>query len=185
MEGWERIQYVINNEGLNKNSFSKAIGLNNNVTITRIINEKRNPSRNTCKKIVERFPKYNMGWLLTGEGDSLTSTYSNNKVTVNGNENVSNIGGQHINVSMPESGSLRGVGCFESLLCRSQKYKKFPSPCGVWVVSGTTGPRPTAHSFRPLAGCGLFRRGKVVDPRSSEQFPSPCGVWVVSRRNEK
>ena len=105
MEGWERIQYVINNEGLNKNSFSKAIGLNNNVTITRIINEKRNPSRNTCKKIVERFPKYNMGWLLTGEGDSLTSTYSNNKVTVNGNENVSNIGGQHINVSMPESGT--------------------------------------------------------------------------------
>ena len=84
-------------------------------------------------------------------------------------------------VSVP----LRGVGCFESLLCRSQKYKKFPSPCGVWVVSGTTGPRPTAHSFRPLAGCGLFRRGKVVDPRSSEQFPSPCGVWVVSRRNEK
>ena len=34
-------------------------------------------------------------------------------------------------VSVP----LRGVGCFESLLCRSQKYKKFPSPCGVWVVS--------------------------------------------------
>lgn len=107
MEGWERIQYVINNEGLNKNSFSKAIGLNNNVTITRIINEKRNPSRNTCKKIVERFPKYNMGWLLTGEGDSLTSTYSNNKVTVNGNENVSNIGGQHINVSMLESGTQK------------------------------------------------------------------------------
>ena len=107
MEGWERIQYVINNEGLNKNSFSKAIGLNNNVTITRIINEKRNPSRNTCKKIVERFPKYNMGWLLTGEGDSLTSTYSNNEVTVNGNENVSNIGGQHINVSMPESGTQK------------------------------------------------------------------------------
>lgn len=107
MEGWERIQYVINNEGLNKNSFSKAIGLNNNVTITRIINEKRNPSRNTCKKIVERFPKYNMGWLLTGEGDSLTSTYSNNKVTVNGNENVSNIEGQHINVSMPESGTQK------------------------------------------------------------------------------
>ena len=34
-------------------------------------------------------------------------------------------------------------------------------------------------SFRPLAGCGLFRicaRGARV----MTAFPSPCGVWVVS-----
>ena len=76
----------------------------------------------------------------------------------------------------------------------------FPSPCGVWVVSGracgSSGPR----SFRPLAGCGLFLRftaSKSVpcvsvplrgvgcfDMRIAMScalaFPSPCGVWVVS-----
>lgn len=50
MEGWERIKLIIEKEGLNKNSFSAAIGLNNNVTITRIINEHRSPSRSTCEK---------------------------------------------------------------------------------------------------------------------------------------
>lgn len=47
MEGWERIKLIIEKEGLNKNSFSAAIGLNNNVTITRIINEHRSPSIST------------------------------------------------------------------------------------------------------------------------------------------
>lgn len=63
-------------EGLNKNSFSKAIGISNNVTITRIINEKRSPSRSTCEKIVTAFPKYNLTWILTGEGNMLTDATS-------------------------------------------------------------------------------------------------------------
>ena len=65
MKPWERIQKIMDEEGLNKNSFSKAIGISNNVTITRIINEKRSPSRSTCEKIVSAFPKYNLAWMLT------------------------------------------------------------------------------------------------------------------------
>lgn len=76
MEAWERIQKIMNEEGLNKNSFSKAIGISNNVTITRIINEKRSPSRSTCEKIVTAFPKYNLTWILTGEGNMLTDATS-------------------------------------------------------------------------------------------------------------
>lgn len=72
MESWERVKYIMDNEGLNKNSFSSAIGSSNNVTITRIINEQRKPSRSTCEKIVNAFPKYSLNWLLTGEGDMLT-----------------------------------------------------------------------------------------------------------------
>lgn len=68
MEAWERIEFIIEREGLNKNSFSKAIGISNNVTITRIINEHRTPSRSTCEKIVSAFPLYNLEWLLTGKG---------------------------------------------------------------------------------------------------------------------
>lgn len=76
MEAWERIQKIMDNEGLNKNSFSKAIGISNNVTITRIINEKRSPSRSTCEKIVSAFPKYSLTWILTGEGNMLTDITS-------------------------------------------------------------------------------------------------------------
>lgn len=71
MEAWQRIQLVMEKEGLNKNSFSKAIGLSNNVTITRIINEQRTPSRTTCEKVVKAFPQYSLDWLLTGSGDMM------------------------------------------------------------------------------------------------------------------
>lgn len=55
-------------EGYNKNSFSTAIGMGNNVTITRIINEQRKPSASTCAKIAQRFPQYNPEWILNGTG---------------------------------------------------------------------------------------------------------------------
>lgn len=69
MEGWERVQYIMDKEGFNKNSFSTAIGISNNVTVTRIINEKRNPSQSTCRKITARFPQYSFDWLYANKGD--------------------------------------------------------------------------------------------------------------------
>ena len=71
MESWERIQYIMDKEKLNKNSFSAAIGINNNVTITRIINEKRTPSSSTLEKIHNAFPQYNLMWLKEGIGEIL------------------------------------------------------------------------------------------------------------------
>ena len=62
------------------------------------------------------------------------------------------------------------------------QFFAFPSPCGVWVVStrcsGTTSP---GTSFRPLAGCGLFPAGIRSSRCTRSRFPSPCGVWVVSQ----
>ncbi len=78
-------------------------------------------------------------------------------------------------VSVP----LRGVGCFRLryfihayLMCfrplagcglflissgGDTNAGWFPSPCGVWVVSGASGMVMGARGcFRPLAGCGLF-----------------------------
>ncbi|MFV0545697.1 MAG: helix-turn-helix transcriptional regulator [Bacteroides sp.] len=83
MESWERIEYIIKKEGLNKNSFSKAIGISNNVTITRIINERRAPSRATCEKIISAFPLYNLEWLLTGEGEMLKDKGSQIQLNTN------------------------------------------------------------------------------------------------------
>jgi transcriptional regulator with XRE-family HTH domain len=65
----ERIELLIKELGYNKNSFSKAIGLGNNVTIGRIINEKRDPSYEVLQKIVQTFGHtIDLKWLLTGEG---------------------------------------------------------------------------------------------------------------------
>ena len=89
MEGWERIKFIMEQEGLNKNSFSKEIGLSNNVTITRLINEQRKPQAATCQKIIDRFPQYSLNWLIHGEGEIYASpkTITENtsaKETVNG-----------------------------------------------------------------------------------------------------
>lgn len=112
MEGWERVQYIMEKEGFNKNSFSVTIGINNNVTITRIINEKRNPSRSTCEKIVSRFPHYNIEWLLEGKGDITNSNhstnYGHNLGSINGDNKSSytNVGNT-VSVTMPESGTQK------------------------------------------------------------------------------
>ena len=80
--------------------------------------------------------------------------------------------------------------------------RKFPSPCGVWVVSAMAKHSSVSEGFRPLAGCGLFRRCSACATHSMQSFrplagcglfpisdcmmgvlslfPSPCGVWVVS-----
>ena len=116
MEGWERVQYIMEKEGFNKNSFSATIGIKNNVTITRIINEKRNPSRSTCEKIVSRFPHYNIEWLLEGKGDITNSNYGTNYGqnlgSINGDNkssysNVGNNVGNTVSVTMPESGTQK------------------------------------------------------------------------------
>ena len=52
---------------------------------------------------------------------------------------------------------LAGCGLFPLLRMRYTFYAKFPSPCGVWVVSSN----------------GEFDAYERV-------FPSPCGAWVVS-----
>ena len=78
-------------------------------------------------------------------------------------------------VSVP----LRGVGCF-STAATTERTIRFPSPCGVWVVSVRALPPPRAiRGFRPLAGCGLFPV-RIQQGHRLQEFPSPCGVWVVS-----
>ena len=110
MESWERLQLIMKMEGLNKNSFSAAIGLSNNVTITRIINEHRSPSKATCEKIVKAFPKYNIDWLLKEEGEMMKNNYTNN-VNVTDNASVrnviGNINGHSINADAPKAESVK------------------------------------------------------------------------------
>ncbi|SEC44614.1 hypothetical protein SAMN04489761_3014 [Tenacibaculum sp. MAR_2009_124] len=72
----ERIKLIIDYLGENKSTFSKKIGLTNNVTIGRIVNEGRNPSYEVLKKICETYPNIDTKWLLTGEGSMILSKSS-------------------------------------------------------------------------------------------------------------
>lgn len=68
----QRIKRIIDNEGLNINSFSKYIGLNNNVTIGRIISENRKPGYEVLNRIILTYgSKYNTDWIITGRGNML------------------------------------------------------------------------------------------------------------------
>jgi len=60
---------LIKELGLNKNSFSKEIGLKNNSTITNIINNPdRSPSYDVIFRIVSRWDQLNIRWLIAGQG---------------------------------------------------------------------------------------------------------------------
>jgi len=66
----ERIALLIKELGLNKNSFSKEIGLKNNSTITNIINNPdRSPSYDIIFRIVTRWDQLNIRWLIAGRGE--------------------------------------------------------------------------------------------------------------------
>ena len=71
-------------------------------------------------------------------------------------------------VSVP----LRGVGRFGQGMTRSTVSRRFPSPCGVWVVSivctcGWAG----MLGFRPLAGCGLFLSPRIGAANNDVSVP--------------
>lgn len=74
-----RIELIMNEFNLNKNSFSKAIGLKNNVTIGRIINENRKPSYDILTSITQTFGSINARWLLTGDGNMIEEKNNENQ----------------------------------------------------------------------------------------------------------
>lgn len=65
----QRIKELIDSLDLNINSFSKEIGLTNNVTIHRIVNDGSNPSLYTLESILEKYPQLNSEWLIRGNGE--------------------------------------------------------------------------------------------------------------------
>lgn len=94
----ERFNEFITYKKLSRRKFQSSIGVSNSY-IRNIVN---NVGEDVLNRISDVYPDLNKNWLLTGDGEMLNPTYSNNRVTMNGNENVSNIGGQHISISLPK-----------------------------------------------------------------------------------
>jgi hypothetical protein len=69
---WQRLEKVIKWTGHAINAFAREIGLNRAENLYQIKNGNNRISRNLADIIVDKYPKINKGWLLTGEGDMFT-----------------------------------------------------------------------------------------------------------------
>ena len=69
----ERLQYIINNEGVSNLKFAEMLGVNP-ASISHILTERNKPSFDFVVKIAEKLPHYNLRWLLTGNGEPLEPT---------------------------------------------------------------------------------------------------------------
>lgn len=73
MSNWDRLDKVIQYLGLNVNSFAKEIGLNRAERLYQIKRGNYAISKNLASTISARFADINEAWLLTGEGEMVTS----------------------------------------------------------------------------------------------------------------
>ncbi len=71
MNSSQVILKIIENEGLNKNSFSKALGINYKQVCDIINEDAKSITEKFARKILSVFPEYNKVWLLTGKGNML------------------------------------------------------------------------------------------------------------------
>lgn len=69
MDVHKRMRLLIETLGLNITTFSKEIGLANNVTILRIVKQSRSPSYKVTIMIKSRYPNLDLNWFLYNEGE--------------------------------------------------------------------------------------------------------------------
>ena len=70
------------------------------------------------------------------------------------------------------------MGCFNPIV-GDIVILKFPSPCGVWVVSDIELILIALEEFPSPCGVWVVSWPEMLRV-IRELFPSPCGVWVVS-----
>lgn len=75
----ERLQELINYEGLTVSAFARKIGVVDQ-TIRGIVVQKRNkPSFDILEKIIQTFDWIDAEWLLTGKGEMIKTTFGEKK----------------------------------------------------------------------------------------------------------
>ncbi len=69
----DRLQQVIEHEGLNVASFAKKIGVGDQTIRGIVIQKRNNPGYELIYKISQAFDWLNIEWLITGEGEMIKS----------------------------------------------------------------------------------------------------------------
>ena len=70
-----RIQKIIDEQGVSLNAFAQEIGVNRS-TISHILTGRNKPSVEVLQKILKRFPSISPNWLLLGNGSMHTNNES-------------------------------------------------------------------------------------------------------------
>ena len=70
-----RIQKIIDEQGVSLNAFAQEIGVNRS-TISHILTGRNKPSVEVLQKILKRFPSLSPDWLLLGNGSMHTKNES-------------------------------------------------------------------------------------------------------------
>lgn len=71
----EVLEYILSNEGISYSDLAKLMGIPRAQPLYDIRDGKiKNISENYANKILAAFPKYNKGWLMSGEGEMLKVT---------------------------------------------------------------------------------------------------------------
>lgn len=85
MKANERLQEIIDREGLNAKAFSEKLGFERPQRIYDILkNKTKTISEDLANKIISVFPPYSKAWIITGEGsmlqggDSISHNQDNN-----------------------------------------------------------------------------------------------------------
>lgn len=110
----DRLQYFMQNEGINNNQLTIAAGLSVGL-IGRAIKNKSGLNSDSIEKILYAYSNLNPNWLLTGRGDMLINKdIDKNNGNLNGNLN-SNLSAKNINI--------------DQILAKTKHVEiKFPNP---------------------------------------------------------
>jgi transcriptional regulator with XRE-family HTH domain len=68
----DRIAQIIDYKGLTSSKFADIIGIQRS-RISHIMSGRNNPSIDVVTKIVDKFPDIDLKWLMTGQGEMLSS----------------------------------------------------------------------------------------------------------------
>lgn len=79
----DRLQQVIEHEGLTVASFAKKIGVGDQTIRGIVIQKRNNPGYELIYKISQAFDWLNIEWLITGEGEMTKSSKEDNELTKN------------------------------------------------------------------------------------------------------
>ncbi|MDO5035673.1 MAG: helix-turn-helix domain-containing protein [Porphyromonas sp.] len=73
-ESWQRVQEVMDREGLSVREFSSEIGVSES-TVRRIFQNESRPKNRTLDRILARYPYISREWLYYGEGEAVAPAY--------------------------------------------------------------------------------------------------------------
>lgn len=115
MDGKEIIEALSNYTGLNLKRLAEEIGLKTHQTLYDIKKGKHGISKDVAEKIQAKYLNINLSWLLTGEGEMLKTTISQN------NNNGDNINGHSVTIHKTEGDYLEIIKSLTNQLSKSQE----------------------------------------------------------------